>query len=181
VVAPLRQLGTPLTDVLQRKPYVVHQKTFDATVPHFNRYYWKSHSLPPLSDGAIDTMIEYAWQAPSPLSYTIVFQLGGQVRRVGEMDTAYGNRDAALVININSNWTDREADAENIAWAREYFDAMTPYSTGGVYVNFLGNEGEERIKAAYGPKKYERLAALKRMYDPANVFRFNQNIAPSAG
>jgi FAD/FMN-containing dehydrogenase len=126
-------------------------------------------------------MIEYAWQASSPLSYTIVFQLGGQVRRVGEMDTAYGDRDAAHVININSNWTDREADAENIAWAREYFDAMTPYSTGGVYVNFLGNEGEERIKAAYGPKKYERLAALKRTYDPANVFRFNQNIAPSAG
>jgi FAD/FMN-containing dehydrogenase len=179
IVAPLRHLGTPLADVLQRKPFVIHQKTLDPTVPHFNRYYWKSHSLPPLSDGAIDTTIEFAWQAPSPLSYTVVFQLGGAVSRVDEMDTAYGDRNAAHVININSNWTDQDADPENIAWAREYFDAMTPFSTGGVYVNFLGTEGEERIRAAYGPQKYERLAALKRKYDPTNFFRFNQNIMPN--
>jgi FAD/FMN-containing dehydrogenase len=181
VVAPLRHLGTSLADILERKPFVVHQKTVDATVPHFNRYYWKSHSLPPLSDGAIDTMIEYAWRAPSQLAYTIVFQLGGVVSRVGETDTAYGNRDASHTININANWTDPAADPKNIAWAREYFAAMEPFSTGGVYVNFLGEEGEERVRAAYGEQKYERLAALKRKYDPSNFFRLNQNITPRAG
>ena len=180
VVAPLRRLGTPLADVLECKPFVVHQKTVDATVPHFNRYYWKSHYLPPFSDDAIDTMIEYSWQAPSPLSYTIVFQLGGAVSRVGEMDTAYGNRDAAHTININSNWTNAATDAENLAWAREYFAAMEPFSTGGVYVNFLGEEGEERVKAAYGAEKYERLAVLKRKYDSSNFLRLNQNIQPHA-
>ena len=180
VIAPLRRLGTPLADIIEPKPFAVHQRTFDPTVPHFNRYYWKSHFLPPLSDGAIDTMIEYAWQAPSPLSYTIVFQLDGAVSRVGEMDTAYGNRDAAHTININSNWTGKGADAENVVWAREYFAAMEPFSTGGVYVNFLGEEGEERVRAAYGAEKYERLAALKTKYDPTNFFRLNQNIKPTA-
>jgi FAD/FMN-containing dehydrogenase len=180
-IAPLRRLGTPLADIVAPKPFVVHQKTFDPTVPHFNRYYWKSHYLPPLSDGAINTMIEHAWRAPSPLSYTILFHLGGAVRRVGEMDTAYGNRDAEHAININSNWMETSADAENIAWAREYFAAMEPFSTGGVYVNFLGEEGEGRVRAAYGDEKYGRLAALKRRYDPANLFRLNQNIGPSAG
>jgi FAD/FMN-containing dehydrogenase len=178
-LAPLRQLGTPLADLLERKPFVVHQKTVDPTVPHFNRYYWKSHYLPPLTDGAIDTMIEYAWRAPSPLSYTIVFQLGGAVSRIGEMDTAYGTRDAAHTININSNWTDRAADPENGAWAREYFAAMEPFSTGGVYVNFLGDEGEERVRAAYGQRKYDRLIAVKNKYDPTNFFRMNQNIKPT--
>jgi hypothetical protein len=181
VVAPLRHLGTPLADILERKPFVVHQKTVDPTVPHFNRYYWKSHYLLPLSDSAIDTMIDHAWRVPSPLSYTIMFQLGGVVSRAGEMDTAYGNRDASYTININANWTDTAADSENIAWAREYFAAMEPFSTGGVYVNFMGNEGEERVRAAYGEQKYERLAALKRKYDPSNFFRLNQNITPRAG
>jgi FAD/FMN-containing dehydrogenase len=97
------------------------------------------------------------------------------------MDTAYGNRDAEHAININSNWMETSADAENIAWAREYFAAMEPFSTGGVYVNFLGEEGEGRVRAAYGDEKYGRLAALKRRYDPANLFRLNQNIGPSAG
>jgi hypothetical protein len=125
-------------------------------------------------------MIEYAWRAPSPISYTIVFQLGGQISRVSEMDTAYGNRDAAHTININSNWTDPAADAENLAWARKYFAAMEPFSTGGVYVNFLGEEGDDRIRAAYGAEKYQRLVTLKNTYDPMNYFRLNQNIKPTA-
>ena len=179
VVAPLRCLGTSLADLLQPKPFVAHQKTVDPTVPHFNRYYWKSHYLPPLSDGAIDRMIQHAWRAPSSLSYTIVFQLGEAVSQIGETDTAYGNRDAAHTININSNWTDTGADAANLAWAREFFAAMEPFSTGGVYVNFLGDEGEERVRAAYGEQKYKRLVALKNTYDPSNFFRFNQNIRPT--
>jgi FAD/FMN-containing dehydrogenase len=180
VIAPLRRLGTLLADVIAPKPFIVHQQTFDPTVPHFNRYYWKSHDLPPLSDAAIDTMIRYAWRAPSPLSYTIMFQLGAAVGRIGEEETAYGGRDAAHAVNINSNWTDPGADAENIAWAREFFEAMQPFSTGGVYVNFLGNEGEDRVRAAYGGEKYERLVALKNKYDPTNLFRVNQNIKPTA-
>jgi hypothetical protein len=149
-------------------------------VPHFNRYYWKAHHLPPLSDAAIDTLVRYAWRAPSPLSKTGLFHLGGAVSRVGEQDTAYGNREAAHSLHIDSNWTDPRADGENIAWAREIFEALKPFSTGGVYVNVLDNEGEDRVRAAYGSVKYERLMALKTRYDPTNLFRGNQNIKPAA-
>ena len=180
VIAPLRRLGTPLADAVAPKPFVELQKMFDSAVPHFNRYYWKAHHLPPLSDAAIDTLIRYAWRAPSPLSKTGLFHLGGAVSRVGEQDTAYGNRQAAHSIHIDSNWTDPGADDENIAWAREFFEALQPFSTGGVYVNFLGNEGDDRVRSAYGDETYGRLEALKTRYDPMNLFRSNQNIKPSA-
>jgi hypothetical protein len=94
---------------------------------------------------------------------------------------AFGNRGADHIININGVWTDPAEDARHTGWTRDFFAAMDPHSTGGVYVNFLMHEGEERIRAAYGAGKYERLAELKNRYDPENVFRNNQNIRPSVG
>ena len=179
VVRPLKQFGPPLLDAIEPKPYMLHQQMFDAGVPPGLRYYWKSHYLGELTDGAIDTLAAHAWKTSSPQSYTLVFQTGGAVSRVDEAAMACGNRDARHTFNINSVWNEPQEDDEHARWAREFFAAMQPFSTGGVYVNFLGNEGEERIRAAYGQEKFERLVALKNTYDPTNLFRVNQNIKPT--
>lgn len=179
VLRPLRRFGPPAADLVAPKSYVMHQGTFDATVPHGLHYYWKSHYLAPLGDAAIDTLVEQAWTMRSPLSYTIVFHMGGAVRRLGEMDTAFSGRDAEHAININGEWSGADDPNQDIDWVRTMFSQVQPYGTGGVYVNFLGDEGEERVRAAYGAEKYERLARLKAKYDPHNIFRLNQNIKPA--
>jgi FAD/FMN-containing dehydrogenase len=180
VLAPLRTLGEPLIDLIEPKPYVEHQGMLDAGVPHGLRYYWKSHYLPALSDAAIDALIEHAWAAPSPQSYTIMFHLGGAIRRRSPADSAFEDRTAEHALNIDAVWSDPETDAAQIAWTRRMFEAMQPFGT-GVYVNFLGEEGEERVRAAYGREKYERLARIKAKYDTDNFFRMNQNIRPASG
>lgn len=179
LLRPLRSFGPPAADLVRRKPYTAHQGMFDAGVPHHWGYYWKSHYLPPLSDGAIETMLERAWRKSSPGSYTIVFHLGGAIARHADDETAVSGRDAMHAVNINAAWAEGGPHHEDIAWCREYFAAMQPHATGGVYVNFLHNdEGEARVRAAYGDR-YERLAEIKARYDPANVFRSNQNIRPA--
>jgi FAD/FMN-containing dehydrogenase len=159
-------------------PYLALQSMFDPFVPHGWHRYWKSVELPSLTDEAIDTLVERAPAFTSPKSYCIVFQLGGALSRVAD-DTAYSQRDAAYNVNVNAVWTPEDADGErHIAWARDFFDAVQPHARGRVYVNFLGEEGPERVRAAYGAEKYERLVEVKRTYDPTNVFRLNQNIEP---
>jgi FAD/FMN-containing dehydrogenase len=179
VVRPLKEFGKPIVDLLEPKPYLALQSMFDPSVPHGWHYYWKSVEVPPLTDAAIDTLVEHASALTSPKSYCIVFQLGGALRRVAEADTAYSQRDAAHNVNINAVWTPDDTEGErHIAWAHDFFDAMQPHARGRVYVNFLGDEGSERVRAAYGPEKYGRLVELKRTYDPTNLFRLNQNIEP---
>jgi FAD/FMN-containing dehydrogenase len=179
LLRPLRSFGPPAADLVQRKPYLSHQSMFDAGVPHHWGYYWKSHYLPPLSDGAIDVMVEQAWRKESPASYTIIFHLGGAIARRGADDNAASGRDALHAMNINAAWPEGGPRHPDIGWCREYFEAMRPHATGGVYVNFLHNdEAEGRVRAAYGDG-YERLAEIKARYDPENVFQSNQNIKPS--
>jgi FAD/FMN-containing dehydrogenase len=179
VVRPLKQLGRPIVDLLEPKPYTALQSMFDPMVPHGWHRYWKSVELPPLTDAAIDTLVEHAPAVTSPKSYCIVFQLGGALARVGEDETAFSQRDAAHNVNINAVWTEDDPDGErHIAWARDFFDAMQPHAGGRVYVNFLGEEGGNRVRQAYGARNYERLVELKRAYDPTNFFRLNQNIEP---
>jgi FAD/FMN-containing dehydrogenase len=178
-VQPLRELGTPLVDLLGRRPFLELQGLFDAAVPHGWHRYWRSIETPPFEEAVIDTLIDHTSRITSPRSYTIIFQLGGALARVAEDATAYPQRDAAFNVNINAVWTEDDPDAHrHIAWARDFYDAVEPHAGGRVYVNFLGDEGEERVRAAYGEEKYERLRALKRRYDPTNVFRLNQNIRP---
>jgi FAD/FMN-containing dehydrogenase len=179
VVRPLKQSGRPIVDLLEPKPYTALQSMFDPFVPHGWHRYWKSVELPPLTDDAIDTLVEHASVVTSPKSYTIVFQLGGTLARVGEDETAFSQRDAAHNVNINAVWTDEDPDAErHIAWARDFFDAMQSHAGGRAYLNFLGDEGQDRVRAAYGERNYERLARLKRVHDPTNFFHLNQNIPP---
>jgi FAD/FMN-containing dehydrogenase len=180
VLAPLRRFGKPLIDLIKPTKYTNLQGMFDASVPHGLRYYWKSHYLPPLSDAAIDGLIAHAWRASSPSSYTILFHLGGAIRRIDGPATAFEDRSAEHALNINAVWNDAQQTADHIAWARSFWEGMRPLATGGVYVNFLGDEGDRRVREAYGSEKYQRLSALKQRYDPMNLFRHNQNIPPAA-
>jgi hypothetical protein len=179
VLRPLKQFGRPITDLLEPKPYTALQSMFDPLVPHGWHRYWKSVELQSLTDDAIDTLVEHASGFTSPKSYCIVFQLGGALARVGEDETAFSQRDAAHNVNINAVWTEEDPGAErHIAWARDFFNAMQPHAGGRVYVNFLGEEGDNRVRQAYGAPNYERLVKLKRAFDPTNFFRLNQNIQP---
>ena len=179
VVRPLKEFGNPIADLLEPQPYLALQSMFDAFVPHGWHRYWKALELPPLTDEAIDTIVERASAQTSPKSYCIVFQLGGALGRVGRDDTAFSLRDGAHNVNINAVWTEDDAEPErHIAWARDFFDALQSHASGRVYLNFLGDEGQGRVHAAYGEQNYERLARLKRAYDRTNFFRLNQNIQP---
>jgi FAD/FMN-containing dehydrogenase len=179
VVRPLKEFGSPIVDLLEPKLYTSLQAMFDPLVRHGWHRYWKSVELPPLTDDAIDTLVEHAAASTSPKSYCIVFQLGGALPRVGDDETAFSQRDAAHNVNINAVWTQDDPHGErHVAWARDFFAAMQPHAGGSVYLNFLGDEGGERVRQAYGDKQYERLVELKRAFDPTNFFRLNQNIEP---
>ncbi|HEY1278014.1 MAG TPA: FAD-binding oxidoreductase [Thermoleophilaceae bacterium] len=179
VVRPLKEFGNPIVDLLEPRPYTALQSMSDPAVPHGWHYYWKSVELPPLTDGAIDTLVEHASALTSPKSYCIVFQLGGALGRVGPGEAAFSQRSAAHNVNINAVWTEDDPESErHVAWARDFFSAMRPHAGGRVYLNFLGDEGAERVRQAYGAANHERLIELKRAYDPTNFFRLNQNIAP---
>jgi FAD/FMN-containing dehydrogenase len=178
VLRPVRALGVPVLDTVGPKRYVDHQSMFDAAYPHGRHYYWKAWKLPPLSDTIIDTIADHAAAITSPLSAVPIFTLGGAVARVDEDATAFAGRSAAHDINFVASWLPDDPDAErHRAWARDAWEAMQPFAH-GVYVNFLSDEPMAHVEVAYGEDKYRRLAALKSKYDPANTFRFNQNIAP---
>jgi FAD/FMN-containing dehydrogenase len=179
---PLREHGTPLLDLVSPKPYLAHQSGLDSTVPHGWHYYWKSSDLPELSDALIDVFVDHAFDAESPRSYTVLFHLGGAVRRIDDDATAYTGRNSSHNVNINGAWrpdeeeTYAESDTE---WTREFFDALEPHRE-GVYVNFLDvDDGTQRVRESYGESTFRRLAEIKAEYDPENVFHLNQNIEPA--
>ena len=171
-------LGPPLVDGIGAKPYTVVQSMSDgAWQPGFENY-WKAEFLRSLDDTVIETVVDFAGRISSPLSDIKLAPLGGAIARVAEGDTAYPHRKAPWVININTRWADGPPD-EHVAWTRALWEQLQPVSTGGVYVNFLGDEGPDRVRAAYGDSNYQRLARLKAVYDPDNVFHLNQNIPPA--
>ena len=182
LVKPLRVFGPRLIDQIGPIPYTAAQKLIDAFYPPGLQNYWKSSFLRTISDEVIDTMVAYCAKRPSPICHGLIeHQLGGAVRRVDQNATAFGHRDAEYSFTSLGVCAER-AEAENCnRWAREFWSAIQPWSTGGVYVNYLGREVDEgagRVEAAYGPEKYARLVALKNKYDPGNLFRLNQNIKP---
>ncbi len=179
VAKPLRSIGEPLADVIQPHPFTAWQTILDPLLTPGMRNYWKSHDFRELSDGLIDVFVEYAGRIPDPQSEIACAQLGGAVSRVPLDATAYTHRDAQFVLNVHGRWDDAANDAKCVGWARDLFKAATPFATGGVYVNFLTEEEQDRVKSAYGPN-YGRLVQLKKKYDPTNLFRMNQNIRPEA-
>jgi hypothetical protein len=174
---PLRKFGSPLLDMCEPKPYVAHQASLDPAFPHGWWYYIRSCNLAELNDEVVDTMADHGPQIVSPVTVFSIFHLGGAVARMGEDDAAFTGRNAGHTVNVVGITKSGEGfDAER-EWARGLWSALEPHHQ-NVYVNFLMEEGEERIRQAYGEGKYDRLKALKRKYDADNFLRLNQNISP---
>jgi len=178
VVRPIKGFGSPLLDLCEAKPFLTHQAMFDPSFPHGWWYYFRSCDLAALTDDVIDIVADHAARMTSPLTAFPIFHLGGAITRVGEDETAFNGRGAEHTININATTATSEGFDEEREWSRSFWSALEPYHT-SVYVNFLMDEGEDRIRQAYGVRKYDRLKALKRTYDPRNFFKLNQNIPPT--
>jgi FAD/FMN-containing dehydrogenase len=177
VMRPLKGFGRPILDLCQPKPYLVHQAMFDPSFRHGCWYYVRSCDVAELTDDVIDVVVEHGSRITSPISSLALWQMGGAVARVPESATAFHGRNAGHTFNINGNSETAEGFEAERQWARDYWSALAPHHT-SVYVNFLMDEGEDRVRQAYGTEKYARLKALKRTYDPTNFFRLNQNIRP---
>jgi len=178
VVAPLKAFGSPILDKCEPKPFLEHQAMFDPSFPHGQWYYMRACDVGELTDEVIDLTVEHAMRIRSPLTAFPIWQMGGAISRVDEDETAFSGRGAGHTFNITAATAGPDGFDEEREWVRDFWSALEPHHTGGVYVNFLMNEGEGRVREAYGTKKYNRLKALKRRYDPENLFRLNQNIPP---
>ncbi len=179
---PLRGLGDPIVDFSGPMPYTEVQKLLDEDYPDGWRYYWKSVNVDGLGEGVIEALMEHAEAAPSDHSTIDVWFQGGAMGRVGAEESAFGERSSPILLGIEANWEEDPGDDEtNIAWARGCYSDLRRFSGGGVYLNFPGflEEGQDLMRDAYG-ENYQRLVALKNQYDPANLFRLNQNIKPTA-
>lgn len=180
IVTALRDFATPAVDVVGPMPYLVLQGMFDAGAPKGIMAYWKTEYLPALGEAAIRTLVEHAGGMGAPFTQVHIHHLGGAISRVPDDTTAAGHREIPFVINAVAAWMDPAETERQIGWSRGLAQAIRPYAAGPQYLNFLGDEGAERVRAAYGEKTYERLAKVKRSYDPENLFRLNQNILPAA-
>ena len=180
VFQPMRDLGDPVADLMGPLPYVAMQSLLDPLYPAGGSNYFKSGYLDEISDASIATMVEQHQSVASPMSEIHVHHFGGAVGRVADDATAFGNRSAEYVLNILGRTPDSTGFAEAVEWARGCYDALEPHTSGGTYTNFM-SEGDDRLREAYGQEKFDRLVALKDRYDPTNLFRLNQNIAPSSG
>ncbi|WP_120520115.1 FAD-binding oxidoreductase [Arthrobacter celericrescens] len=174
---PLKEFGSPVLDLCRPKPFVEHQKMFDPSFPHGWSYYVRSCDVAALNDDVIDITVEHGRRITSPITSIGLWQMGGAVGRIDNRATAFNGRQAGFTFNINGNSKTADGFDGEREWARNYWSALAPHHT-SVYVNFLMEEGEDRVRQAYGAAKYDRLKALKRKYDPTNFFTLNQNIKP---
>jgi FAD/FMN-containing dehydrogenase len=178
VLQPLRRFGSPMVDTIAPAPYGTVQNLLTQVFQPGLRHYWKSSFVREFSDEAIEAIVDsFASAVPPPFAAVAIEHLGGAISRVGEGDTAFSQRHATHSLLVLRVWQDPAESAENMAWGRACYDAAEPFLENGVYVNYLGDEGEARVRAAYGAN-YERLVEVKTRYDPANLFRLNQNVRP---
>src|SRR3954470_22741212 len=178
LVEPLKALGDPVADLIDVLPYTAMQSLIDALWAPGAHNYMSSAYVDALDDEAIEAAVERHRAVPSPHSEIHLHHFGGAVARVEEDATAFGGRTAPYVLNVIARSPEAAGFDENVEWARGTTAAFAPVSGPGAYTNFMGDANDARLRASYGDAKYERLVALKRRYDPANVFRLNQNIAP---
>ena len=176
-VQPIRMFGDPVADLTAVGAYVETQTTFDPNMPKGNRYTSRAHDLAELSDGAIDTMVEYVPRTVGALTASYFDPFGGAIGRVASDATAYAGRDAAFGFHVIAGWMDADEDDAVLTWANDFRRDMAEHATGGVYVNLIGDDEADRIPSAYGAN-YERLVGLKTVWDPDNVFSSNYNIEP---
>ena len=179
LIEPLRRFGAPWGEHIGALPYTQWQKAFDPLLTPGARNYWKSHNFTELGDGALDSMIEFAGKMPSSQCEIFVGLVAGAANRVRPDAMAYRHRNAKFVLNVHGRWDKRTDDERCIAWARAFFQASAPYASDGAYINFMTEEESDRVASAYGAN-YDRLAQIKKQYDPDNLFHLNQNIKPVA-
>ncbi len=178
---PIRQdLPPPIFEHVGSMPFPALQSLFDPLLPKGHQWYWKGDFVKELPDEAIEAHLEHAAKAPSELSLMHLYPIDGAVHRVGPNETAWSCRDATWSMVIAGIDPDPSKAGALTSWAKAYWEAVHSYTMGGAYVNFMMEEGEDRVKATYGTN-YERLVAVKNKYDPTNLFRVNQNIKPSVG
>jgi FAD/FMN-containing dehydrogenase len=175
LIDPLRSFGDAYGEHIGAQPYAQWQQAFDPLLTPGARNYWKSHNFTELSDGALDSMIEFAGRLPSPQCEIFVGLIQGAANRVPSDAMAYGHRDAKFVLNVHGRWDAAAQDKTGVEWARAFFEASAPYASAGAYVNFMTGDEGDRVAAAYG-KNYVRLKQIKKKYDPENIFHNNQNI-----
>jgi FAD/FMN-containing dehydrogenase len=179
-VRPLKQATSPVVDLVQPMPYAALQQMLDAGNPHGVREYFKVDWLRDLPDEAIDVIIEQGENLPAPFGQLILAPMGGATARTDTSTMALNMPNAPWAYFCLSMWMDPSEDQRNTAWARGFAEAMSAYEVGSPYPNFIEpDEGVARLRSSYGPEKYERLVELKRQWDPANLFRLNQNISPA--
>ena len=179
-VRPLKEFGPPEVDLVEPMPYTAVQTLLDPANPPGRNNYWKAEHLDELSDEAIDAMVVHAAKIASPFTILVILPMGGAISDVGEDETAIGGRDASCGVHAISMWENPAESETHIGWAREFMQAMEPFTIPGIPLNFTSDQTEEKVKASFGSeKKYERLVALKNEYDPTNLLHLNQNIKPS--
>jgi FAD/FMN-containing dehydrogenase len=180
IVAPLRDFGPPAVDLVGPMPYTQVQRLIDPANPAGRLNYWGGDFLTGMPDDAVEVFCAAHRVAPSPHSMLVILPGGGQVARVPEDAMALGQRTAPFNPHLIAMWDDAADSEANVRWIRDLGAASQPYTTGGAFLNFLGEEGAARVRRAFGEDKYRRLVAIKDRYDPDNLFRLNQNIPPSA-
>ncbi len=178
VTRPLREFGPPIFDHTGPMACPALQSTFDPLVPPGLYHYWKADFAKDLTDNVIDVHVKYGPDIPTVNSAMHIYPVSGAAHRLGKNDTAWSYRDAGYIQVIAAMYPDPADTDKNVGWVREYWSELHPYSAGGAYVNFLMDEGEDRVAASYRDN-YQRLVALKTKYDPTNLFRMNQNIRPT--
>jgi FAD/FMN-containing dehydrogenase len=183
VLAPIREVASPLMDMVQPMPYTALQSMLDGGGPHGIRGYMKAEFLPDLGDEVVEKIVAGGSSRPGPLVQLLMEPMGGAIGRVGDDDTALGRRDVPWCYHALAMWMEPDAETAeaHIAWARGLAEDLKPHVVDGVYLNYTSDEGEDRVRSSYGEEKYARLVALKDRYDPENLFRLNQNIRPSNG
>jgi len=175
VIRPFREFGPPLLDDVRPRPYVEMQSLEDTANPAGSFNYWKANFVPEPDDAFLDTVIAQGVERPGPFATVLFEHLHGAAARVGAGETAFGTRGDSYHVSSMGMWFDPAETEGQIAWARRFAQAIQPWSTGGVYVNYLSEGEDERVRGAY-LENYDRLVALKRRYDPTNFFRVNQNL-----
>jgi FAD/FMN-containing dehydrogenase len=178
LVAPLHEFGTPVGAHVGVQPFTAWQQAFDPLLAPGARNYWKSHNFKTVADRLFDITLDAVDRLPSPDCEIFLAALGGATRRVASNAMAYPHRDVEFVMNVHGRWQSAADDERCTRWARGFFEATAPLADGGVYVNFMTADEGDRVRAAYGAN-YDRLAQVKRKYDPDNLFSVNQNIRPA--
>ena len=179
MIKPIRETTASLGEGFGMHPWVGWQSGFDGLLVHGARNYWKSHHLKDLSNDCIERIITFAERFPTPECEVFIPHMEGAPSRVPESDTAFAHRNTPFLLNIHTRWQDDTDDDKCLAWAKAFHDETRDFAK-GVYVNFLSQEGEDRIKEAYTADTWNRLVDLKNKWDPKNHFHINQNIKPSA-